>query len=308
MHQKTSEFFDSYYRRYFDGHTGVKGQKDLFLRHFHGKKLGDELFSALYDREKIVLPGMIFYKTGSYPREFFRLLRENAEMLGSDLLEFCLCAYIVILEKTKELYKAFGLDESIFWDTAKALAKKAKTLPDGRLVLPDYVFCARYLCLGLIRLGSFDFQLCCFPFGESPRFSSDDIVIKIHVPDGCDLSKEKRILSYGAAYDLFSCVLTSKRTIFACESWLLADHSDILPESSNIVSFRRDFEIIEEYRDIENEIPRRIFGDADISFPEELPEHTSLMRGYKKRLISGAPFYSCAGVFEVVTKEDIWKK
>ncbi len=308
MSQNTPEFFDSYCRRFFGTHPGIKRQKELFCKHFHGKKLACELFSALYDREKIVLPHMIFYKTNTYPREFFRLLRENAERMGDDLEEFCLCAYIVLLEKTKELYKSLGIDERIFLDTAKAVAEKVKETPDHRLVFIDYVFCARYLCLGLIRLGSFDFQLCTFPFEESPRFSNDDIIVKIHVPDGCDLSKEKRLLSYEAAYELFFPRLYLKKLIFACESWLLADHSDMLPEASNIVSFRRDFEIIEEYRDDGREIPRRVFGDADLDAPELLPEDTSLMRAYKKKIISHAPFYSCAGVFEIETKEDIWKK
>ena len=85
-------------------------------------------------------------------------------------------------------------------------------------------------------------------------------------------------------------------TAFQCESWLLFEHhKEMLPPDCGIRRFAEDYTYMEKAPD-EGDL-WRIFGNADTSKPELLPENTSLQRVYKRWLSEGNPVYCGKGIF-----------
>ena len=132
----------------------------------------------------------------------------------------------------------------------------------------------------------YDYKSCHFDIKKG------DLLVTVHIPSDTrtPFSKENRESAYKRAAAHFSKVLGKKEIVFHCSTWLLHPaHEDILPETSNIRDFSRDFEIDENSFKPDNgtNIWRLFYvrpynGDVD-----SLPEATSLMRTYKRFIKEG---------------------
>lgn len=241
------------------------------------------------------------YREAFVPSQFFSTANAfcTRENLDRDL--FFLALYTALLEKSREIYSDYDIGENIFYDTAKLIfsyAEKNYKLT-GNHGLRDYRRCAWYPALAAFRIGSLEYQAATNPYGAKAGLSERDIIIKIHVPESADITKAARESSYMSAYRFFSERLGMEKLSFTCESWLLShEHNEIL-KGGNISSFASDFEIIEQYSDYDTGFLGHIFGNKDLSLPQKLPENNRLQKHYKNKLISGQPFYSATGIFEI---------
>lgn len=119
-----------------------------------------------------------------------------------------------------------------------------------------------------------------------------DYVLRCHIPKSeQSFGKEERMRSYRLAYrfakSFYPEIFREKTIPFTCGSWLLFPlHEKILPETSNIVSFMKEFKIVE-VLDSPNSTMERIFNRKYEGNPYDMPADSALQRGYRQWLIDG---------------------
>lgn len=235
--------------------------------------------------------------------DFFEILNSAAKAaLNRDA--FYLAVYIALCIGAKQRLCGMGVAESVAEQTLSGIAlwaKKHKRI-SGSYGLPDYRWCTRYLCGAVLRFGSLEFEPCLNRDVRLPQKSDDGLKINVHIPEGTDFSYEARKASYLDAYDFYSKVFSKTNLVFVCESWLLSLDHEALGQC-NINSFRRDFNIYNYYYDAEKDFLWRIFGNADINDPYNLPQSNRLMRLYRQKLLNGEKFCSGTGYFVISNRK-----
>ena len=107
-------------------------------------------------------------------------------------------------------------------------------------------------------------------FGDI-QIKKGDPVYHIHIPSSTPITKSSRFDSYKKAYDFFS-KGQNKPICFICYSWLLCPGmKNVYPETSNLMGFYNDFDIVDEIA--ENEA----FPDCWRVFGTDLPDDLSLL-------------------------------
>lgn len=257
------------------------------------------LFSLIAAEPKEILPdGLYYYRETLRPRAFFDAVKALDVNYGRELFSLYLPLYILLAYDAKTRHEKACVPADISEATLAEIAlwgKKHRNLC-GRYGLFDYGWCVKYLGGELFRIGELDYQLCENPLETRDLFCRDERVIRIHIPAGCDFSREARQKSYRAAARFYAERLGVKSLTFLCESWLLArDHAALT--KSNIADFRRDFTILKDSSDYDSGFLWRIFGAEDTAFPERLSGKTQIQRLYREKLMRHEPFYSALGVF-----------
>ena len=132
------------------------------------------------------------------------------------------------------------------------------------------------------------------PFKETITFG--DFVIEegtyhidVHIPSSGSFAREVVHASYEEAKEFFEKRYNKKGLLFACSSWLLSPTLDeILPPTSNILAFAHEYTILREGLDPTGEkLGHYVFGSADMTNVDALPENSSLQRNMKARLQAG---------------------
>lgn len=301
-------FFLSYCRRH-----RLPGE-ELLSRYFFLFEEGawqESLWQMLMAEPKIPMPGLYYYRETCRPKPFFTALRDMAHRWGAEYDGVCLCAFICLAEKTKQLYEALAIPLDVFEATFTSLAlwaQKHRTMT-GEWGLSEDSWCVKYLAAELFRLGELEYQPCENCFGSRYGLSEGQILVRIHIPAGAEFSPAARRASYQAAYRFFAPRLGMRSLTFVCESWLLAKDHPLFLKTGNIASFREDFTILEEYSDDDRGFLWRIFGKGDVNHPGELPENNRLQKLYREKLLRGDPFYSASGIFTMEEEDkEQWKK
>ena len=137
--------------------------------------------------------------------------------------------------------------------------------------------------LGLFRLGRLQFQP--VPHGK-------EIALNVHVAQGEPLDYDAVRDSYDQAYAFFRGITN----LYCCESWLLAPElREILPETSNIIRFQKDYTITE-YRPDDRQCEERVFVRLQDN-PADYPANTRLQKGVRDYLLSGKTVGAASGFF-----------
>ena len=128
-------------------------------------------------------------------------------------------------------------------------------------------------------------------------------VLSIHIPGSNQPFTESACKhTYKSAVDFFRKYYKSTfngAIPFVSWTWLLyPKNSEFMGESSNILRFQKDFDVIEsaEYKKNDS-IVWRIFGVPEIKEISNLPENTSLQKSAKEYLLKGKNFGWGYGVF-----------
>ena len=298
MNDKLYSYFSDYCQEHaFPEETFRKQFPFLFDK--DAPRFLSQLFALLLSAPKEILEnGLFLYRETLHPTAFFGEIKNLSLRYGQDLSAVCLPLFLLLSFFTKELHKKAKIPSEISKDTLAELAlwgKKHKQLT-GQWGLSDWYWCAKYLGGELFRIGSLEYQLCKDPLREENALSNDEWILKIHVPAGCDFSREARWASYRAALSFFAPRLGVSSFSFLCESWLLArDHAALFP--SNIADFRNDFTVLKDSSDREGGFLWRIFGSSDVRNPTELPHHNRLQTLYRDKLLKKEPYYSAIGYF-----------
>jgi len=134
--------------------------------------------------------------------------------------------------------------------------------------------------------------------------SNGDPVLHIHIPRGSRMSYELCHESLKMAAGFFQKFFPDKPFCgFALNTWFLdAQLQNLLPETSNLVKFQKEFYI---YRDVENDglLRRFVFKGCELNSPAA-PRESSLQNAILDHVAAGNHMYTCSGF---ILKEDMDK-
>lgn len=205
---------------------------------------------------------------------------------------------LLLIEAAPPVRKAFAEDgrEDLFWDTFADLKYKALECKDIYNVWGTFVafWYPIFYSKDIVKLGRLEFETKTYQgqpvtTKNGTVINPGDRVRSIHIPSsGEPFDQAARLDSYKKAYEYFKDELNGGPLVCVCHSWLLyPEYGKILPETSNIVSFQKDFELVSADQGEEFDDAWRLFG-RDYQKPlEDLPERTSMQRAFKKHLLSG---------------------
>lgn len=122
--------------------------------------------------------------------------------------------------------------------------------------------------------------------------------IDVHIPSSGSFAQDVVHASYEEAKAFFEKRYKKEGLLLACSSWLLSPTLDeMLPPTSNILAFAHEYTIFREGCDPTGEkLGHYVFGSADMTNVDALPEDSSLRRAMKARLKAGKGIGTGAGV------------
>lgn len=250
-----------------------------------GKNIDLDCFEHLFFESQeytVEKSGVLCFEDSFYPYEFYQQIKK----LGTPFEKSSLYLYILLSEKAFSLFKKRGLSNEIFFETLKTVADEAKEYhtAKGDDGLFNYHLLANNIIGSILRLGVFEYQYGIY---------NNSRAIFMHVPNGADLTKEKRLHSYLLAKKYYGDLS------IVGDSWLLyPENKKILPSDSKIVDFMNDFDLISVYETMDYSELFHIFGRlSDYSY-ENLPKKTCLQRGYAERILEKLPIGSGVGVLK----------
>lgn len=226
--------------------------------------------------------------------EVFERLDKLAEDCGIHSYTASLVFLCWNAQELHERYRVRGISDEIFHDTMMDLHYK---LAECRNVYGIWGVFTRNWDAGFYSLSRFALGRLQYEFdnfrGES--YTAGGITVKkgdraliMHIPSAGPLTKELREDSYRRAYEFYRGEFPGKPVLFTCHSWLLyPPHDQMLPKTSNVVSFMHDFDPIFSKETDTFSDAWRIYG-ADAQKPiDQLPRNTSFQRAYADWLQSG---------------------
>lgn len=215
---------------------------------------------------------------------------------------------IMLVPHMHELYVERGISEEIFFDSVCDLKWKAA---ECKKVYGVWGIFVGWWTFGFFKLKRFAFGRLQFNLRSFERdfalsgisVKKGDIYLDTHIPSSGSLKREECLKAYGRAADFFRESFSDKPIIFACRSWLLSPNNyKILPETSNVLAFMRDYEILEVAKDESNSNLWRIFDVFSVpANPEDLPHESSLRCAFVRWLKNGNSIDTAFGAF-------VWKE
>lgn len=233
------------------------------------------------------------------------LIEEMAQAAGLSPYTVWALFLIFAAETARKDYLSQGVSEEVFWDTFADVRYKALECKKVKGVWGNFVpfwYHIFYSC-DIVKLGRLEYESRVYD-SDLPAYTAGGASLKpgdkvrcIHIPSsGEDFGKEARLESYRRAYEFFKDELNGGPLICACHSWLLyPEYRNVLPETSNIVSFMDDFHIIR-VDDGDFDDAWRVFGAEAEKAPADLPEDTSMQRAFKKHLLAGGKTGAALGI------------
>ena len=203
----------------------------------------------------------------------------------------------------RELYARENIPDDIYDDSVCDLKWKIKECKDRHGIWGLRV---SWWSIGFFRLERFAIGRLQFNIGEfrndylldGRKFKKGDKYVDVHIPSSGPLDYDQCQLSYKRAAEFFSKRYNLDKIIFGCNSWLLApENEQILPETSNILKFMRDYTILETVPETTQVVVWRFFYLDEV--PDDfstLPDDTSLKRAFIKWLESGNSYSNGFGI------------
>ncbi len=229
-----------------------------------------------------------------------RMAKEAGRAVGVHDFTSTLLMYIMLSFTLEERYIERNIDIEIFDGAMRDITYKIRECKTVKGIVGVFTnWFSGFYKLTRFALGRLQFEIipmkCDFDNGEH-RVFADEPVINMHIPSsGVPLTKERYENAFSLAKAFFADKIARQDVPFVCSSWLLDPvHEIILSESSNILAFKREFEIISSSVGLGENL-WRIFG-TDEKNPERLPASTSLQRAYKNHLLKEGRVGSAYGI------------
>lgn len=211
---------------------------------------------------------------------------------------------IMLVPHLKELYTENGISEDVLRDSVADLKWKSA---ECKKVYSVWGIFVGWWTIDFFKLKRFAFGRLQFNMGKfnadynisGEAVKKEDIYIDTHIPSGKPLNYEECQLSYKCAAEFYKNTFKGAPIIFGCNSWLLStDNKKILSETSNILKFASDYEVLEQVKDEKSTDAWRIFNVEKL--PEnldDLPQNTSVQRAFVKWLKEGNTIDRAFGAF-----------
>lgn len=244
--------------------------------------------------EKVNLKQIDFYlkqlmdmKTAVHSYRYLKTLfeedKDNVKMLYCQLE----CARRIF-----DKYQEKHIAKTVYTDTMKCFTRFIEECKkkNGRMFFDRGWWTYRQVSMNIFRIGELEYQ-----FEEY----EDKNVIAIHIPSDADLSKEAVDASMEQAEIFFRTYYGGyEYKMYSCNSWLLSPSlKPLLSEKSNILSFQKRFNIIQENKE-DNEYIEWLFQvPADTAY-KNLPAETSLQRKVRELLLHGGTVGSAYGIMQ----------
>jgi len=245
-------------------------------------KIANELDHFDFAHVARFLPELIVPATGSYA---LASITGALDGYGLRILTACLS---VAIDSEREIYATRGISDKIYTDTMSVFTVMVNEYHGihGVYGFDSMRWIWRQLSGSLYRLGTLEFEMIRYS-GDDPtgQLEKNTPLLSVHIPSNAILSREEIDKSYAQAREFFANTEYANAP-FYCWSWLLSPKLlKMLPESSGILRFMNDFEIISENPngDAANiRVFKKLFHTLEC-----LPEDTSLQRNLKKLLLQG---------------------
>ena len=212
------------------------------------------------------------------------------------------CFLLLCTDRLRREYALRGIEDSLFWDLMLYLRCKLLECHNlcglwGTLVFEWF---HHHFLIELFALGRFQYIKMPFPYEKYEYgdicINRGDTVYSFHIPSSGPFPRDLRIDSYKRAFDFFGCKEKGYIPLI-CISWLLyPENAELFREGSNLLDFVRDFDIIGSEKTDAFYDSWRVFGKPCDTPVSELPEDTSLMRSFKKRMAEGGSFGEGCGI------------
>jgi len=249
--------------------------------------------------EMLELPEEVIVKLNSYEKE--RTINISVELqnkiLCRELWDEGIKELQSILEEDSDGFK-------ILWELLNIVSNYSyekylcKNIPQD-IFIETMKICTRFLNEHYKTYGTYKFvwawwlpreiSLCEYRIGalEYEFVDGENREISMHIPSDADLKKESVLQSLNDFYCFRDTYFPEWKNVrMVCDSWMLAPAlEELLSESSNVLSFKRMFEI-----EHANEDAMWFMGFIYPGYgvvDENLPETTSLQRKMKKHLLEG---------------------
>lgn len=200
------------------------------------------------------------------------------------------------LGKMRETYLEKGIDEQIFYDTAKDFKYKLDECKEslGVLGVIPFWWYTIFFRAEIVALGRFQYHTYKFFDGLSYewgdiKINPGDTVINFHIPSSGSMPREERIESYKKAF-LYYGKKKGEYLPIVCASWLIfPGYREVFPQGSNLSDFMEDFDIIDQTFGKQGEFlnSRSVFGKSFNGDTSKLASDTTLQRNFIKFINEG---------------------
>ena len=224
---------------------------------------------------------------------FEKFVLEFAAREGFPAEEMHLYLTVIYAEAAYGLMKARGIPEEHFYRSFKDVARNCKKQIDETGIAGLEMFelpWFRYsIEANIYLLGRLQFQVAKSEYDykiDGCEIKKGDTVLFVHVPGSDPLTEEACSAAYGMALDFFGKYYGMEKLICFCYSWLLQPWvEDVLAPTTNIIKFKKTFELIETNRSIPHTF-RFIFKEQSDNF-DDYPTDNSLRRTAVERAKRG---------------------
>lgn len=215
--------------------------------------------------------------------------RELCELLEHDDMGMLACQLEAAV-KVYGRYLAMGIPEKVFYATMGCFTRfleETKRMT-GKWCYDRAFWSYRQVSMVIFRVGQLEYELC-----------HDKKTVSIHIPSDAIFTPAAVDASLAGFREFLKKHYPQcGEYTFSCHSWLLAPElANLLPETSNILSFRRRFEITSVQPE-EKEFLQWLFEAAPDTPAVELREDTSLRRSVKALLLSGGNIGAARGIMK----------
>lgn len=210
-----------------------------------------------------------------------------------------LLSVLFLCEGLSQRYAALGIPEAVLMDTLADIVRWTEVWSrlKGGLFLGELGWLRVHMHMKLFKLGRLQFCMG-HAHGDIPgaNIRQDDPVMEVHIPDAGPLDPEECDRSFAMAKEFFPKYFPDfPWTVFTCHSWLLDDTLEaLLPERSNILTFRHRFTPVE--KEPSDAVLGYIFGwrttRGQVRF---LPAESALAKAVKAHIRKDGLFYEALG-------------
>jgi GNAT domain-containint protein/N-acyltransferase family protein len=203
-----------------------------------------------------------------------------------------------------------GVPEDVTWDTLSDLPRHVARYErlHGRPGFSELRWLSTHLRGLIYSLGRLQFERIraiappddhAAVVAATEELAEDDVMLNVHIPETGPLDPGLCEAAYAQAIDRFAAWYPDERPrAFVCVSWLMDPQlRDYLPSSSNIIRFQDRFDIVGPGREASGSMQEFVFGRAGQVDLEDLPQRTSLERGFVQHLRAGGTWYARTGWF-----------
>ncbi len=220
-------------------------------------------------------------------------LEELSEGEGVNKYTTRLLFHILLTQKLRQLYKEKGISDTVFFDSLSDLKYKAIECYNVHKVWGSFTsrWFNGFYTLERFAFGRLQFEVCgpakAYDKGNV-HIGAGDQVINVHIPSSGPLKHEECIKAYKQAYQHYKKYAKDGIICFQCHSWLLEPAlEELIDESSNIIKFKRDYDVY--HVDKRGTFPDawRVFLTSDGVDVKDYPENTLLQKRIKEYLLNG---------------------